>query len=175
MGYRRINQNFQLFIDDKPYKINTLQKNKNIEIQLNGTVNEISNIKFTDSKIDFSLNKKDITIFISQNNKKSTAQYNGRYYSVRSNHVLDEVQLNKNLKEETEIKTDKVVAGLYGKVVEIFVQPGQTLQKGQDLIIIESMKSEITIKSPVSARVKNIQVSKGETVQDKKTLVEFEF
>jgi biotin carboxyl carrier protein len=37
------------------------------------------------------------------------------------------------------------------------------------------MKSEITIKSPASARVKTIQVSKGETVQDKKTLVEFEF
>jgi acetyl/propionyl-CoA carboxylase alpha subunit len=175
LGFHRVNQNLQLFINNKPLNVNILQKNKSFEIQINGIAKKITNIKFLGSKIDFSLNKKDITIFISQNNKKSTVQYNGRYYSVRSNHILDEVQLNKNRNEGTEIITDKVIAGLFGKIIEIFVQPGQALKKGQDLIIIESMKSEITIKSPVSARVKNIQVSKGETVQDKKTLVEFEF
>lgn len=175
LGYHRIYQSFEIFIDNKQHKINILQNNKGFEIQINGTAKELSNIKFLDSKIDFSLNKKDITIFISRNDKKSTVQYNGRYYSLRSNHVLDEVQLNKNRDEGTEIITDKVIAGLFGKIIDILVQPGQTLKKGEDLIIIESMKSEITIKSPVSARVKNIQVSKGETVQDKKTLVEFEF
>ncbi|SHJ42181.1 propionyl-CoA carboxylase alpha chain/3-methylcrotonyl-CoA carboxylase alpha subunit/geranyl-CoA carboxylase alpha subunit [Tangfeifania diversioriginum] len=174
-GYLRIFQSFEIFIDNKQHKINTLRANPNIEIQLNGTIKTISNIKFSGSKIDFSLNKKDITIFIFQNNKKSIIQYDGRYYSVRSNHVLEEVQLNKYRNEGTEIVTDKVIAGLFGKVIDILVKPGQILKKGEDVIIIESMKSEITIKSPASARVKNIQVSKGETVQDKKTLVEFEF
>ena len=175
LGYHRVYQSFEIFIDNKQHKFNTLRANTNIDIHLNGSVKKISNIKFSGSKIDFSLNKKDITIFIFQNNKKSIIQYDGRYYSMRSNHVLDEVQLNKYRKEGTEIITDKVIAGLFGKVIDILVQPGQTLKKGEDVIIIESMKSEITIKSPASARVKNIQVSKGETVQDKKTLVEFEF
>ena len=175
LGYHRVYQSFEIFIDNKQHKFNTLRTNTNIDIHLNGSVKKISNIKFSGSKIDFSLNKKDIIIFIFQNNKKSIIQYDGRYYSVRSNHVLEEVQLNKYRNEGTEIVTDKVIAGLFGKVIDILVQPGQTLKKGEDVIIIESMKSEITIKSPASARVKNIQVSKGETVQDKKTLVEFEF
>jgi acetyl/propionyl-CoA carboxylase alpha subunit len=175
LGYHRIYQSFEIFIDNKQHKFNTLQINKNIEIQLNGTAKKIFNIKFSGSKIDFSLNNKDINIFIFQNNKKSIFQYDGRYYSVRSNHILEEVQLNKYRNEGTDIITDKVISGLFGKVIDILVQPGQTLKKGEDLIIIESMKSEITIKSPASARVKTIQVSKGETVQDKKTLVEFEF
>lgn len=69
---------------------------------------------------------------------------------------------------------DRVVADLFGKVVEVMVKPGDILQKGQGLMVIESMKSEFTIQSPVNAVVKNIHVSIGKLVKDKQILVDLE-
>jgi 3-methylcrotonyl-CoA carboxylase alpha subunit len=56
----------------------------------------------------------------------------------------------------------------------VLVKPGDSLFKGQNLMVIESMKSEFMIQSPVDAVVKNIHVSKGKIVHDKELLVDFE-
>ncbi len=123
----------------------------------------------------FSLNNKDIVIFISEKTNYTLVQRNCVQFKLKSNHVLNEASVKKINTKSTDVKTDSIVAGLYGKVVEVLIKPGELLQKGQDLVIIESMKSEITIKSPVKAQVKNIRVKKGETVKDENILVEFEY
>lgn len=143
-------------------------------LQINHEPFEASGFKFKPSKISFTLNEKDIIIFISKKENITLVQFNSNQYKIRSNHVLNEVQINKAFSGAEELKTEKVVAGLFGKVIDILVKPGDLLEKGQDLVILESMKSEITIKSPVAALVKSIEVCKGETVKDEKTLVEFE-
>jgi acetyl/propionyl-CoA carboxylase alpha subunit len=172
---RRIHDTFEIQIADKKYSGNVLKRKNFLQINLAGKQFIVTNQKFNGSKISFSMNNKDIIIFISKKEDHTLAQLNSKQYQLRSNRILSEVQIKKARKEETELRTEKVVAGLFGKVIDILVKPGDLLQKGQDLVIIESMKSEITIKSPVAALVKSIGVSKGETVKDEKTLVEFEY
>lgn len=172
---RRIHDTFEIHIAGKKYRGNVLKRNQFLRINLAGKHFIVTNHNFDGSKISFSLNNKDIIIFISQKRNYALAQLNSNQYQLRSNRILNEVQIKKARKEETELRTEKVVAGLFGKVIDILVKPGDLLKKGQDLVIIESMKSEITIKSPVAALVKSIGVSKGETIKDEKTLVEFEY
>jgi biotin carboxyl carrier protein len=46
-----------------------------------------------------------------------------------------------------------------GRVVQVLVQPGQTVQDGERLAIIEAMKMETEIRAVARGQVKDIQVS----------------
>jgi acetyl/propionyl-CoA carboxylase alpha subunit len=56
-------------------------------------------------------------------------------------------------------------APMDGKVAQVMVQPGQSVNKGQDLIVIESMKMENIITSEEQGVVKEIFVKEGDFVK----------
>jgi propionyl-CoA carboxylase alpha chain len=51
-----------------------------------------------------------------------------------------------------------------GIVVRILVEPGQRVDEGQDLLVLEAMKMEHRILAPRSGTVTEITVSQGESV-----------
>jgi biotin carboxyl carrier protein len=58
-----------------------------------------------------------------------------------------------------------------GLVVAIPVAEGQPVQKGQVLLILESMKMQNELKSPRDGTVGRLRVKPGETVEQKQTLL----
>lgn len=58
-----------------------------------------------------------------------------------------------------------------GLVVAIPVEEGQPIQKGQVLLILESMKMQNELKAPREGTVGRIRVKPGETVEQKQTLL----
>ncbi|MBP0438934.1 acetyl-CoA carboxylase biotin carboxylase subunit [Tianweitania sediminis] len=64
-------------------------------------------------------------------------------------------------------------APMPGLVKLVRVAPGDTVQKGQPLLVLEAMKMEHTITAPQDAVVATI-VSQGDQVEDKVVLVTFE-
>ncbi len=65
-------------------------------------------------------------------------------------------------------------APMDGKVALVLVQPGQTIKKGQDLIIIESMKMENIIAAHEQGVVKEIFVKQGDFVKMGSILIEID-
>jgi acetyl-CoA carboxylase biotin carboxyl carrier protein len=63
-----------------------------------------------------------------------------------------------------------VKAELVGNLWKIVVEVGQQVEEDETLMILESMKMEIPITSPVSGTVKEILVSEGEVVQEGQTV-----
>jgi methylmalonyl-CoA carboxyltransferase small subunit len=61
-----------------------------------------------------------------------------------------------------------------GIVASVIAQPGQTLQVGDVLLVLEAMKMETQVTAPVAGRVAAIKVKAGESVQSGQILVEFE-
>ena len=61
-----------------------------------------------------------------------------------------------------------------GIVVRATAQVGQTLQVGDVLLVLEAMKMETSVTSPVAGKVKAINVAPGESVQNGQVVVEFE-
>ncbi len=55
-----------------------------------------------------------------------------------------------------------VTADMCGSVWKILVSPDQTVAAGQPLIIVEAMKMELTVASPIAGRVKGIRCAVGE-------------
>lgn len=66
---------------------------------------------------------------------------------------------------------NQVLASMAGNVWKVLVQPGEQVEEGQDVAILESMKMEIPIASDFSGTVKEVKVNEGDFVNEGDVLV----
>lgn len=59
----------------------------------------------------------------------------------------------------------QVVAPMPGLVVKALVEPGQAVKRGDGIVIVEAMKMENEIRSPLSGTVKEIRVKSRQAVE----------
>jgi acetyl-CoA carboxylase biotin carboxyl carrier protein len=59
-----------------------------------------------------------------------------------------------------------VQAHITGTVWKIEVKAGESVEEGQTLVIIESMKMEMPVESPAKGRVEQIAVAEGQAVDE---------
>lgn len=117
---------------------------------------------------------------------------NGKEYNVeviKSENELKRVYVN-NFLIDFEVKTDlehkldemgivateglqasEIVAPMPGKIIEVLVEAGQSVNKGDAVLILEAMKMENGIKIEGDAEIKEVLVSKGQTVDKGQKLV----
>jgi acetyl/propionyl-CoA carboxylase alpha subunit len=67
-----------------------------------------------------------------------------------------------------------VSAPMPGLIVAVNSKPGDEIKKGEPLLVMEAMKMENDIRSPVAGKIEVVSVSAGENVDKGQTLVEFE-
>jgi biotin carboxyl carrier protein len=58
----------------------------------------------------------------------------------------------------------QIVAPMPGKIVRILVKPGDAVELGQGLMVVEAMKMQNEIRSPKSGAVEKIAAKEGDTV-----------
>jgi biotin carboxyl carrier protein len=68
----------------------------------------------------------------------------------------------------------KILSFIPGTVLEIFVAPGQSVKKGEVLLILDAMKMQNQLKCPVDGIIKTIVAKKGDRVSKGVLLVELE-
>ena len=64
-----------------------------------------------------------------------------------------------------------VTAPMHGKVVAVFVAPGERVEKGQRLAVVEAMKMEHALVAPVSGEVVEVAAEPGAQVAEGAPLV----
>ena len=68
-----------------------------------------------------------------------------------------------------------IEAPMTGKIVSIEVEPGEQVEEGVVLIIMEAMKMEYRLKAPIAGQVDKVQCEAGELVDLGKTLVSLKY
>jgi biotin carboxyl carrier protein len=58
----------------------------------------------------------------------------------------------------------EVRAPMAGKVLELKVSPGDLVEEGAVLAVVESMKMQIEVKAPLGGRVDRVLVKEGEVL-----------
>jgi pyruvate carboxylase subunit B len=69
---------------------------------------------------------------------------------------------------------EPLVAPMPGMIVRVLVQPGDIVQPGQGLVVMEAMKMENELRATSSGTVKAVKVSPGTAVERGALLVEME-
>ena len=65
----------------------------------------------------------------------------------------------------------RVVAPMPGRLVRVLVQPGQQVEAGDGLLVMEAMKMENELRSPRAGRVAELLVREGQTLETAALLV----
>ena len=68
----------------------------------------------------------------------------------------------------------EVTAPMGGKVIEVKVQVGDTVNENDEVIILEAMKMELPIVATASGTVKEIKCKKGDAVEAEAVLLVLE-
>jgi len=71
-------------------------------------------------------------------------------------------------------EVNDILAPMPGLLLDIQVEEGQTVEQGEQLLVLEAMKMENIIASPRAGTIKKIHVKKGDTVDKKQVLLEFD-
>lgn len=67
-----------------------------------------------------------------------------------------------------------VLSFIPGTVLDILVKPGQSVKKGDELMILDAMKMQNVLKCGIDGIVKEIFVTKGDKVSKGKLLLELD-
>ena len=69
--------------------------------------------------------------------------------------------------------TKSLPSEISGTVWKIICKEGEEFLPGQELIILESMKMEIPIKSDFKGKILKILVKEGQLIEEEQKLIEF--
>lgn len=106
--------------------------------------------------------------------KTYTVTVNNNTYEVHIADALDMLIKNMGFEVGTAKQVNEIKAPIPGLIIEISVEPGQTVQENDTLLILEAMKMENTFHSPRAGVIKSIAVTKGQAVDKGQLLIEFE-
>ncbi|HZJ07277.1 MAG TPA: biotin/lipoyl-binding carrier protein [Nocardioidaceae bacterium] len=68
-------------------------------------------------------------------------------------------------------RTSDIVAEMVANVIRVAVSPGDTIENGDAVVLLESMKMEIPVLTEEDGVVSAVRVSEGDVVQEGDILV----
>ena len=112
--------------------------------------------------VTVTLNGKNYAVKISGN----SASVNGRQYDFTlADGIVEEQPVRLAAMGTSGDKFTEVHSTLPGAVVRILVKPGESVQAGQLLMVLEAMKMETPINAPGAGVLAKLEVAEGEQVQ----------
>jgi len=134
-----------------------------IEVSENKKHALIDNVSYTIETVGYDDEKKIVTLKVNNNT-----------YQVSLKDKYDILLKELGLSNMTTKVVKEIKAPMPGLVVSIQVEPGQEVKAGDSVLILEAMKMENVLKSPIDGVIKSIKTEKSKTVDKNAILIEFE-
>lgn len=115
---------------------------------------KLDNVNVNGSEVEFSLN--------------------GRWHTVSVKDEQDLLLDKLGFKTSHNSSEGKLNAPMPGKILDILIAEGDRVQAGQPLVILEAMKMENELKSPVDGVVTTIAVETGQSLEKNTFILEIE-
>ena len=155
---------FSVANDNGVTLLNGNRVSPDISVQPNGLVSILSNGQSYTGMIE----QVDMTA------KTVTVVVNGRRFTSSVKEPIDLLLSNMGLDLKAMQKAEPVKAPMPGLVLRVLVSPGQKIEKGDGLVILEAMKMENVLKATAAATVKSINVTERTAVEKGTILIELE-
>lgn len=147
------------------------QHGNEYDTQVNGQVRRIQLLSEEDSAISLLVNGQPLRVQVVHDGQRSLATIDGHVYE------FSRVGEKKGLSRQREAGrlSPEIRSPMPGKILDIRVTYGDTVEAGQVLVLLEAMKMENVLMAEGAGRVKKIHVAVGDLVDLGQLLVELEF
>lgn len=105
--------------------------------------------------------------------KNFVLKINGQRVELQAKDRFDQLLDRMGLSSTAATKVNELKAPMPGLIVDIRVQPGATVQKGDPLLVLEAMKMENILKAPADGTISSIKVELRANVTKGQVLVQF--
>lgn len=175
IGYWRINNQLKVKIDGTEYKLDLLHRIGNhFHFRHDGKDYKASLIRFDNGKIEMILNGTHFVAYASMDKKCITrVSFEGATFTCERNDILVEQEIFSLAGYGSSLTDHRICSPMPGKVVKVNVKPGDSVIKGDLLLIVEAMKMENNIISPKDGEIEVVNVKQGDMVDPATELVKF--
>ena len=105
--------------------------------------------------------------------KSFVIRVNGNKYTVQIKDKYDHLLKELGLETLTVSKVKDIKAPMPGLVVDVRHNEGDSVQKGDALVVLQAMKMENILKSPTDAVIKKIHIKKGDAIEKNQIMITF--
>ena len=150
--------------EDGNYVLNDTPVDWDVAMQANGLISILFNGKSYMAIIEK----------VDRKAKEVSLRINGQLYKTNIKEPIDQLLSNMGMDLRSAQKAEPVKAPMPGMILKVLVAPGQQINKGDALVILEAMKMENILKAGGTATVKAIKVSERTAVEKGAVLIELE-
>ncbi len=144
---------------------------------VNGKENDWDMIEFHENTFHvIKDNKSYNAMLVSFNAEEKTlvVNVNGNDYEIAIKDKNDLLLQQLGIKVKTSSVVQYIKAPMPGLIINISVNEGDEVKKGDTLLILEAMKMENVIKSPREGKVKKVNIQLKQAVEKNQVMLEFE-
>ncbi len=159
-------------IDKKIYSVSIQKKNEHYQVKIGDQLFDMQAEHITPNCLLLKEANGHRRIYLANSGKKTFIHLDGRSL------VLEHPET----KEKTSFQTDDHLAadhGIYapmpGKIIKILVQPNQAVSAKQNLVIVEAMKMEHSVRAAKPGIVKKIHFKEGDLVDTDQQIIELDY
>lgn len=124
-------------------------------------------LRAADGKLDLLIDGKRVIAYVSADNAKRWVTVDGRTFLLTKSSGAKRRGAGGD-------KASGLAAHMPGLVRSVNVVEGESVTKGQTLMVLEAMKMEIRIHAPMDGVVKSLAVKVGQTVEREQELIKVE-
>ncbi len=169
-----VNGRYIVTVDDKEFDLTLSKQDSCFIVVSKGVEYRIAAEKLTDRKFLFKINDNTSEIDISRNGDHLDLFLEGKDVNVTVEpYNLAELKKRAGLALGA-VKEKIIRAPMPGLILSLAVKSGDSIKKGETLLIIEAMKMENIIRANADGRIKDIFVAQGRAVEKNEKMLEFE-
>lgn len=161
----KVNDDFQFEVEEKSNEFYVGGSKLNVDVI--STAANSSNIIYNNKSFNTEI------VEYNKAEKTCTIRVNGNNYTLKVEDKFDQLLKQLGLDNIASAKIAEIKAPMPGLVLDVIVEEGTEVKKGDNLLILEAMKMENIIKSPTDGIVKKIVVTKGDKVEKNQVLLQF--
>jgi biotin carboxyl carrier protein len=105
--------------------------------------------------------------------KSGVLKINSNTYHFRITDQYDELLQKLGIDTLETGTISELRAPMPGLVLKILVEEGQKVKKGDNLLILEAMKMENSIKSPADVTIKSLKIKPGSKIEKNQVIISF--
>ena len=129
---------------------------------------DVEILQAKEGRLDLLIDGKHVTAYVSSDNARRWVSIDGQTV------VLTKPATGAQRKGAGHEHASELAAPMPGQVRAVNVSEGDSVTKGQTLLVLEAMKMEIRIQAPRDGKVAKLFVQQGQTVEREQMLIEIE-